>query len=290
MHVTKAARLKKILLEPSLSFIMEAHNGLSAKIVEEEGFQAIWASGLSISTSLGLRDRNEASWTQVIDVLEYMSDSVDIPILVDGDSGHGDFNNVRRFVKKLCQRGIAGVCIEDKQFPKTNSFLGENQELASINEFTGKIRAAVDTRDNDNFCVVARIEALISGMGMEEALKRAEAYHQAGADAILVHSKKNTADEIFEFMKNWDNRCPVVIVPTKYFSTPVKTFESAGISTVIWANHNLRSSITAMRETTRLIFNEKSISTVERKVATLDEVFSIVDMAEIEIAEKKYIS
>lgn len=287
-HSSNALKLKELIFAKELSFIMEAHNGISAKIVEEEGFKAVWASGLSISTSLGLRDRNEVSWTQVVDVLEYMADSINIPILVDGDTGHGDFNNVRRFVKKLGQRNIGGVCIEDKQFPKTNSFLGENQELAPIPDFAGKIKAAVDTRDDDNFCIVARTEALISGMGMAEALKRAEAYHVAGADAILVHSKKSNADEISEFMRMWDNRCPIVIVPTKYFATPVSLFEDIGISTVIWANQNLRSAITSMRETTRQIFQEKSICAAEGNIASLAEVFSLVNMAEIEAAEKKY--
>lgn len=285
---SNAYKLKELIFSKELSFIMEAHNGLSAKIVEEEGFKAVWASGLSISTSLGLRDRNEVSWTQVVDVLEYMADSINIPILVDGDTGHGDFNNVRRFVKKLGQRKIGGVCIEDKQFPKTNSFLGENQVLASIPDFVGKIKAAVDTRDDENFCIVARTESLISGFGMAETLKRAEAYHSAGADAILVHSKKSTAEEISAFMKEWDNRCPVVIVPTKYFNTPVSLFEDMGVSTVIWANHNLRSAITSMRETTRQIYLEKSINSAEKNIASLDEVFSLVNMDEIESAERKY--
>lgn len=285
---SNAYKLKELIFSKELSFIMEAHNGLSAKIVEEEGFKAVWASGLSISTSLGLRDRNEVSWTQVVDVLEYMADSINIPILVDGDTGHGDFNNVRRFVKKLGQRKIGGVCIEDKQFPKTNSFLGENQVLATIPDFVGKIKAAVDTRDDENFCIVARTESLISGFGMAETLKRAEAYHSAGADAILVHSKKSTAEEISAFMKEWDNRCPVVIVPTKYFNTPVSLFEDMGVSTVIWANHNLRSAITSMRETTRQIYLEKSINSAEKNIASLDEVFSLVNMDEIESAERKY--
>ena len=117
--------LRQLLLSPDLSFLMEAHNGLSAKIVEEAGFQGIWASGLSISASLGVRDNNEASWTQVLEVLEFMADATSIPILVDGDTGFGNFNNVRRLVRKLCERGVAGVCIEDKLFPKTNSFIGD---------------------------------------------------------------------------------------------------------------------------------------------------------------------
>src|SRR5690242_14451180 len=125
--LNRPSALRRELLSHELSFLMEAHNGLSAKIVEEAGFAGIWASGLSISAALGVRDNNEVSWSQVIDILEFMADATTIPILVDGDTGHGNFNNVRRFVRKLCDRHIAGVCIEDKIFPKKNSFIGEKQ-------------------------------------------------------------------------------------------------------------------------------------------------------------------
>ncbi|MEA2774991.1 MAG: phosphoenolpyruvate phosphomutase, partial [Acetobacteraceae bacterium] len=209
-HLSRAARLRSCLTSPDLAFIMEAHSGLSAKIVEEAGFEGVWASGLSISAMLGLRDSNEASWTQVLEVLEFMADATTLPILVDGDTGYGNFNNVRRLVRKLGERGIAGVCLEDKLFPKTNSFLGERQPLADVAEFCGRIRAGKDAQTDDSFSIVARTEALISGHSMDEALRRAEAYHAAGADAILVHSKKKDAAEITGFMERWDRRCPVV--------------------------------------------------------------------------------
>src|SRR6266403_691429 len=182
---TRGAKLRQMLHSAELEFLMEAHNGLSARIVREAGFKGIWASGLSISAQFGVRDNNEASWTQVVDVLEFMADASDLPILLDGDTGYGNFNNMRRLVRKLEQRGIAGVCIEDKQFPKTNSFLnGERQPLAQMAEFAGKIAAGKDTQSDPNFCVVARVEALIAGWGMDEALRRAEAYRLAGADEI----------------------------------------------------------------------------------------------------------
>jgi phosphoenolpyruvate phosphomutase len=136
----KTTQLKQMIHSPKLEFLMEAHNGLSAKIVEEAGFKGIWASGLSISAAMGVRDNNEASWTQVLEVLEFMSDVTSVPILLDGDTGYGNFNNARRLVKKLEQRQIAGVCIEDKLFPKTNSFINaRTQPLAVIREFCGKI-------------------------------------------------------------------------------------------------------------------------------------------------------
>ena len=285
----KATRFRAMLQSRELEFLMEAHNGLSAKIVEEAGFSAIWASGLSMSAALGVRDNNEASWTQILEVLEFMSDCTSIPILVDGDTGWGNFNNMRRAVTKLCQRDIAAICIEDKIFPKTNSFLGEGQPLADIDEFCGKIKAGKDSQTNSDFSIIARLEALISGLGMAEALKRAEAYHAAGADAVLIHSKKSDAEEVLAFTKEWANRCPVVIVPTKYPWTPTDTFRDAGISVAIWANHNMRASITAMRETSRRIFREESIEGVDKEIVKVKEVFELAGNDELSEAEKRYL-
>src|SRR5437588_1333016 len=187
----KTSMLKRMIQSADVRFLMEAHSGLSAKIAEEAGFEGIWASGLSISASLGVRDNNEASWTQVLEVAEFMSDAARIPILLDGDTGFGNFNSVRRLIRKLEQRGVAGVCIEDKLFPKTNSFLkGTAQPLAEVEEFCGKIRAAKDTQQCPDFVVVARVESFIAGWGLVEALRRAKAYRQAGADAILIHSAR----------------------------------------------------------------------------------------------------
>src|ERR1700689_2749198 len=153
---SRSALLRQMLLSDQLEFLMEAHNGLSARIVREAGFRGIWASGLSISAQFGVRDNNEASWTQVVDMLEFMADASDLPILLDGDTGYGNFNNLRRLVRKLEQRGIAGVCIEDKQFPKTNSFLnGERQPLAEMDEFCGKIKPGKDSQSDANFSIVA---------------------------------------------------------------------------------------------------------------------------------------
>jgi phosphoenolpyruvate mutase len=284
-------QLKDMLESNSLEFLMEAHNGISAKIVEETGFKGIWASGLSVSAALGVRDSNEASWTQVLEQIEFMADSVNIPILLDGDTGYGNFNNARRLISKLESRGVAGVCLEDKLFPKTNSFIdGELQPLADINEFCGKIMACKDTQEDPDFNVVARLEAFITGYGLDEALKRADAYHRAGADAILCHSKKADDSDIADFMKEWGDRCPVVIVPTKYWQVPTETFSDAGVSMVIWANHNMRSAILSMQETTQSIYDTQSLSNVESdgKVVPVSEVFRLQNTAELKEAERKY--
>ena len=286
----KTTQLRNIISSNKLEKIMESHNALSAKIVEKVGFKGIWASGLSISASLGVRDNNEASWTQVLDVLEFMSDATSIPILLDGDTGYGNFNNARRLVKKLEQRQIAGVCIEDKIFPKTNSFIrGETQPLADIDEFCGKIKAMKDTQLDEDFVVVSRVEAFIAGWGLTEALKRAEAYRKAGTDAILIHSKRTDSLEIESFMKEWGNRLPVVIVPTKYYSVPTERFREMGISLVIWANHNLRASIRAMEETSRQIYSDESLINVEPYITPLEHVFRLQDEEELAKAEQIYL-
>ncbi|WP_236693659.1 phosphoenolpyruvate mutase, partial [Robbsia andropogonis] len=249
-----------MLTSAQLEFIMEAHNGVSAKIVEEAGFKGIWASGLTMSAQFGVRDNNEASWTQVVDMLEFMSDASTLPILLDGDTGYGNFNNFRRLIHKLEQRSIAGVCIEDKLFPKTNSFIdGDRQPLADVDEFCGKIKAGKDSQNDPDFSIVARVEALISGWGMDEALRRAEAYHRAGADAILIHSKRAKADEIVTFAKEWAGRCPLVIVPTKYYSTPTDVFRRANINLIIWANHLMRAAIPAMQAVAKEIHDSETL-------------------------------
>ena len=290
----KSTQLRNMLLSNELEFLMEAHNGISAKIAEEAGFKGIWGSGLSISASLGVRDNNEASWTQVLDVVEYMSDATRIPILLDGDTGYGNFNNMRRLVMKLEQRGVAGVCIEDKIFPKTNSFLRtEAQPLADMEEFCGKIKAGQDTKLDDDFNIIARVEALIAGWGLGEAVKRADAYRKAGANAILMHSKISKPDEILAFMKEWGERskeCPVVIVPTKYYSTPTNAFREANVSVCIWANHQMRMAVTAMQAVTKTIFEEQSLMNVEDKIVSVAELFRLQNDKELEAAEKRYLT
>ena len=288
---TRSAKLRQMLLSDQLEFLLEAHNGLSARIVREAGFGGIWASGLSISAQLGVRDNNEASWTQVVDVLEFMADASDLPILLDGDTGYGNFNNLRRLVRKLEQRGVAGVCIEDKVFPKTNSFLnGERQPLADIQEFAGKIAAGKDTQNDPNFSIVARVEALIAGWGMEEALRRAEAYRRAGADAILIHSKLSKADEIVAFAREWAGRAPLVIVPTRYYSTPTNVFRLAGISMVIWANHMVRSATSAMQSVAKEIFGSQTLVNIEDRIVPVEEIFRLQDADEYSAAERLYLS
>ena len=202
---------------------------------------------------------------------------------------YGNFNNFRRLVSKLCQRKIAGVCIEDKQYPKTNSFIKKYQKLADIDEFCGKIKAGKDIQEDNDFSIVARVEALIAGWGIGEAIKRAEAYNKAGADAILIHSSKDNANEILKFKKEWGNKSPVVIIPTTYHMTPTNIFKKAGFSTVIWANHSLRASIKAVQDVTNHLIKKETLKGLEKKISSLNEVFELAGNDELYEAEKKYL-
>lgn len=288
--VKKTSQLKHILNEKKLSFFLEAHSGLSAKIVQEAGFSGVWASGLAISSQFGVRDCNEASWTQVLEVLEFMSDATEIPILVDADTGYGNFNNVRRLIKKLEQRSIAGVCIEDKVFPKTNSFM-ENSEncLSTIQEYCGKIKAAKDTQQDQDFIVVARTEAYIVGGGIDEVLERCEAYYQAGADAVLVHSKLSTPNQIADFMKYWHKKCPVVIVPTSYYKTPTQVFQDLDIRLILWANHLIRASVFQMQKIAKDIYQEKTVANLDKEIVSMNEIFRLQNFEELSRAENQYL-
>lgn len=277
----------EICCKRTLYFLMEAHDALSGAIAKRAGFKGLWASGLSIASSLGYRDVNEASWSQLVDVVERIVDATELPVLVDGDGGFGNFNNARLVARKLRQRGAAGIALEDTCFPKMNSFVGDRHPLADIDEFSGRLRAVKDAV-GEELVLVARIEALIAGYGMEEAMIRASAYATAGADAILIHSRKNTPEEILSFASAWQNRLPVVIVPTKYYRTPASAYRDAGISTVIWANHSMRAAIAAMRRVCGRILAEEGIAGIEADVATLDEVFELLRYDELARAEARY--
>jgi phosphoenolpyruvate phosphomutase len=286
----KTTRFRQLLSSDELEFLLEAHNGISAIIGEEAGFKGLWAGGLCMSAQYGVRDSNEASWTQVLEMLEFMADATSIPILLDGDTGYGNFNNVRRLVRKLEQRGIAAVCIEDKLYPKTNSFIdGHKQQLAEIDEFCSRIKAGKDAQADDEFAIITRVEAFIAGWGLGEALKRAEAYHEAGSDGILIHSALSTPNEVLAFKKEWADRSPVVIVPTKYYATPTDVLREAGFSIAIWANHMLRAALVTMKATAETLVREQSLLSLEDEIAPVKEIFRLQGASELQDAEERYL-
>lgn len=278
-----------ILKSGKLTLAMEAHNGLSARIAMRSGFKALWASGLSIASQMGMRDCNEASWTQVVDVCEQIINSSNIPVFVDGDSGFGNYNNARKFSKAIEKMGAAGIALEDKEYPKMNSFIGENQALADPLIFCGKIKAIKDSSLSAGFSIIARTEALVSGLPIESALERAHLYADAGANAIFIHSKKSTAIEVFDFAKNWGRRTPLVVAPTTYYSTSVNELEDAGVALYLCANQNVRAAARAMQETCQEILSTRGLSTVDSKLISINELFELLDYDELELADAKYL-
>jgi len=286
----KTTRFRQLLHSDQLEFLLEAHNGLTAKIGEEAGFKGLWAGGLCMSAQFGVRDSNEASWTQVLEMLEFMADATSIPILLDGDTGYGNFNNVRRLVRKLEQRGIAAVCIEDKLYPKTNSFIdGNKQQLADVDEFCSRIKAGKDAQSDDEFAIITRVEAFIAGWGLGEAMRRAEAYHEAGSDGILIHSALSNPSEVLAFKREWADRSPVVIVPTKYYATPTDVLREAGFSIAIWANHLLRAAIPVMQACAAKLATEQNLLSIEDQIASVKEIFRLQGASELQDAEDRYL-
>jgi phosphoenolpyruvate phosphomutase len=281
--------LKRILTRRQAVPIIGVHDALSAKLAENEGFEALWLSGFGLSTIHGVRDANELPWNQVLQSIEYIAQATRVPLLVDADTGYGDFNTARIFARRAQRLGAAGLCVEDKRYPKLNSFAGGNQQLESPETFAGKLRAMRDATDGQ-LCLVARTEALIVGASLDEALARARCYSKAGADAILVHSKRSTFDEIEAFMQRWVERTPVVIVPTTYDTTPASRYLECGVSGVIWANQALRASVLATSEAYRSIYRERTPLQLHPKMASMRYIFELVGNDELLEAERKYAS
>jgi phosphoenolpyruvate phosphomutase len=277
------------LAAPGLLTFMEVHSGLSARIAAGAGFHALWASSLSISSMMGLRDSNEVSWSQMLSVVEWILEASDRPVLVDGDSGHGDFNNARRFARLLQGRGAGGVCFEDKLFPKRNSFIDSGQELMDARTFSGVLAACRDTVGSSSFAIVARTEALIAGRSISEAIDRAHTYMAAGADAILVHSKASDPRQVLEFARLWDRAGPLIVVATTYPSVDQTTLIEVGVSGVIWANQNIRASILAMRRLCENVFSGRPMVEFESELASISDIFELFDYEELASAEIQYL-
>ncbi|KIZ14379.1 phosphoenolpyruvate phosphomutase [Streptomyces natalensis ATCC 27448] len=265
--------MRAALESPGLARAMGAHSPLSARLAEEAGFDVIWSSGLEISAAAGVPDANILAMPECLEAAAGLADAVELPVLADCDSGFGNVNNVIHMVRTYERRGLAGVCIEDKQFPKLNSFIEGNQDLAPLDDFAGKIRAATEVRED--LVVVARLEALISGKGMDEALRRAEVYERAGADALLIHSKLTEPDEVFAFRAAYTGDLPVIVVPTTYNQVTVAELQERGFAMAIYANHALRSSLRAMRETLVKIMQDGTTLHVEEDLASLKEIFDL---------------
>lgn len=289
--MSAAKRLRARLAETGLVHIMAAHSPFSAILAEQAGFDGLWASGFELSALYGLPDMSLISMTQHLDMLRAVAGRTTLPILADIDTGYGNVVNVIHAIGEYERAGASAVVIEDKTFPKVTSLVaGGRQELLRIEEFQGKIEAAVATRRDPNFLVIARTEALIAGLGEAEALDRANAYVKAGADMILIHSKKKDSCEIESFSRAWTGSVPLVIVPNAYPDLDAKRVKALGnIRMMIYGNYGIRAAATAMRETFRRIIADGGVQNVHKDILPVEEIFRLQKMDEVKTAEARFL-
>ncbi|MCK9896089.1 isocitrate lyase/phosphoenolpyruvate mutase family protein [Frankia sp. AgB32] len=266
---------RDVLVEGPAVRAAGVHDALGAMLAEQAGFAAVWASSLGISAARCVPDASLLTMTEYLQAAVHMQRRVGIPVVADCDTGFGDTLNIAYLVHEYEAAGISAVCIEDKQYPKMNSFVPGQHALLDTAAFARKISIAKAVQTGADFFVIARTEALISGLGVDEALHRCHAYAEAGADAVLVHSRQRTSVEVEAFLDRWDARAPVVVVPTTYPDWHFDDAVKAGVSMVIYANQGLRATIDALRTTFGSIIAHGGSAHLEADLASLTEVFEL---------------
>jgi phosphoenolpyruvate phosphomutase len=289
---SSAQRIRTLLSEKAGLLAIGAHDGLTGRLGQNAGFDLIWGSGFEISASHGLPDANILTMSDLVRQCQLISDVVDVPVIADCDNGFGNAINAAVTVQKLYRAGVAGACIEDNTFPKRCSFYADvHRELVPVAEHALKIKACRDAVPSDDFFLIARTEALIAGEDLSMALDRAHAYAEAGADAILVHSKQSTADELERFAAKWcDEPVPLVAVPTTYDTVPAEQLFQMGYRIVIFANHTLRSEIKAVETNLQRLRAAGHASILRNEIAELGHVFDLVGLPDLQRDERAYLT
>ncbi|WP_270935179.1 phosphonopyruvate hydrolase [Falsiroseomonas oryzae] len=286
---SRAAALRARLDVRRPALAMAAHNPLAAKLAAEAGFDAIWGSGFELSASHAVPDASILPMGTHLAMMRAIAEVQDAPIIADVDTGFGNAVNVAYAMPQYAAAGVAAVVIEDKTFPKDSSLrAGGRQELVPVGEFQGKLEAA--RAHGGGMLVIARTEALIAGLGEREALARGAAYAEAGADAVLVHSKQKTPDEVLSFCRAWLGTVPLALVPTSYPDLSFAEITALGkVGLVICGNHAIRAAVAAMRDTFRRILAEGGIAGVEGGIATVADVFALQGDAGMREIERRYL-
>ena len=274
--------LMKKIQEKQFVKVCGAFDVMSAKLAEMNDFDAIWASGFGISSARALPDAGIITMTELLDAVTFMAEACSITVIADCDTGYGGPNNVAHLVKKFENAGIAGICIEDKTFPKENSlFKDGKQEMIAKKDFVAKLIAAKNAKKNPDFVVIGRTEALIADLGVEEALDRATAYEKAGADIIFVHSRKKNPDEIFEFYEKWKGKTPLMAVPTAFPTVALDELKSRGVQMVVFAHQTTLAAFAAISDVVKRMSEIKSLSDLSTKLASMDDLFKLQGMHKI---------
>lgn len=285
----RRARLRRLINSKKIVRIIEAHNGLTGLIVENifvdingerREFDGMWASSLTDSTSMGKPDIEAVDITSRVNNINNLVEVTTKPIIFDGDTG-GKIEHFVFTVRTLERLGVSAVIIEDKIGLKKNSLFGTDvqQYQDTIEDFSNKIRAGRAARVTDDFMVIARVESLILKAGMEDALNRSKAYIEAGADAIMIHSKEKSPSEILEFcskFQKFERRVPLIAVPSSYDTITEDELADAGVSVVIYANQLLRSAYPAMVDTAKSILTHKRSYESRSKCISIKEILELI--------------
>ena len=286
----KAKLLRSLLASPKPIVLVGAHDAISAKLIERNGFDGVWVSSFGLSAAQkSMPDANVLTMTESLEVAKNINAAVKIPVIADCDNGYGNAINVIRTAGEFAAAGIAGISIEDATFPKRCSLYPGKHDLVPLEEMAGRIRAAKSAVSDPDFLLIARTEALISGLGLEEAFRRADAYAAAGADALLIHSKAKSPHEVLEFAKRWKGTVPLVVVPTMFPTASVEELNQAGFKIIIFANQALRASVAAMREQLTILKKEGRAEVIDGAIASLPEIYDLVGVNEFQAAEEAFI-
>lgn len=283
-------RLRQLIEMRPIVKTLEVHSGLTGLIaektvVESEGrldqFDAMWISSLCDSTAKGKPDIELVDMSSRIRTIDDVMDVTTKPIILDGDTG-GLVEHFVYNVRTLERMGVSAVIIEDKTGLKKNSLFGTEVEQTqdSIENFCEKIRMGKKALRTDDFMIIARIESLILERGMEDALNRARAYVEAGADGIMIHSRKKSPDEILEFCHKFrkeDQRTPIVVVPTSFNSITEEELAAAGVNIVIYANQLTRSAFPAMQNTAEEILKNHRALEVDSRLMPFKDIIRLID-------------
>lgn len=270
---------------------MAAHNPLCALLAAEAGFDGIWGSGFELAASYAVPDANILPMGIHLDMMRAIAAAVATPVIADIDTGFGNAVNVSYVIPQYEAAGVAAVVMEDKTFPKDTSLrAGGRQELVGIETFQGKIGAAVDARQDSNLVIIARVEALIAGLGQDDALRRAHAYQEAGADAILIHSRQKNPAEILSFIDAWTGQIPLVLVPTAYPQlTESAIAESGKVGIVIYGNHAIRAAVGAMCRVFGQIRRDGGIYGVETALPTVNDIMMLQGDESMRAVENRFL-
>jgi phosphoenolpyruvate phosphomutase len=288
MFRSRSQRLRQILGGPGCAMLAGAHDALSGRLVEETGYDAVWAGSFGISLAGHcLPDADLLTMTECLETARRMVDTVRIPVLADCNAGFGNAVNVMRLVREFEAAGVAGICIEDNPFPKRSSlYEGWRRELVPIQEMVGRVSAAQSAKRTSDFVVVARVESLIAEEGVEMALQRSTAYAEAGADALLVHGRE--FDSLVRFTERWRDDLPLIAVPTLYPQVRLADLAEAGFAAVIFPNQAVRAAVRAMCETLSAMHLAGTCGAVEDDIVSLAEVDRLVRLNEMHVAERAF--